>query len=152
MVIAAGVTTAIIVLGINALAPVSAQESGRTRSDLATRFADCMRDRGVAIPARHGAALDRWLRSADLPIADARACKTALADVAARQDSKADARKLVTCLRAQGLDPPSDPMQLKPWIGRQDTAAIQDALEACGVSESKPSCAGEKPVPAGGDQ
>ena len=96
MIIAASVTTAIIVLGVNALAPVGAQEKPGppAGSDLVDRFADCMRDRGVAIPALQGAELDRWLDKARLPIADARACKTALAGVAERQEATADARKL----------------------------------------------------------
>jgi hypothetical protein len=97
MLVAAGVTTAIIVLGLNALAPVGAQESGRqARSDLATKFADCLRDRGVAVPQLRGAALDRWFKSADLPIDTARACKTALAGVVEKVTS-ADARKLAAC-------------------------------------------------------
>jgi hypothetical protein len=96
MVIAAGVTTAIIVLGVNALAPAGADESSRdpAGSELVDRFADCMRDRGVAIPELRGAALDAWLDDARLPIADARACKTALADVAEKAGAAADARKL----------------------------------------------------------
>jgi hypothetical protein len=146
MFVAAGVTTAIIVLGINALAPVSAQESART--DLATRFADCMRDRGVAVPARQGAALDRWLKSADLPIDDARACKTALAGVA-EKDTPADAVKLATCLRAQGFDVPAGPDRLKAWIARQDKAAIARAMEDCGAAGPEPSC-GESKAFAGG--
>jgi hypothetical protein len=140
MVVAAGVITAIIVLGINALAPVGAQEPGRqARSDLATKFSDCLRDHGVAVPELRGAALDRWFKSADLPIATARACKTALAgDV--EKDTPADAVKLATCLRAQGLNAPTDPVRLKAWIARQDKAAIEQALEDCGVRAPKPSC------------
>jgi hypothetical protein len=146
MVIAAGVTTAIIVLGVNALAPVGAQEKpdAQAQSALLDRFADCMRDRGVAIPALQDAELDRWLDTARLPIAEARACKTAVAPVGERKDGSADARKLATCLRAQGLDAPTDPMQLKRWIGRQDKAAVADAFEACGFGGPEPSCGAAK--------
>lgn len=146
MVIAAGVTTAIIVLGVNALAPVGAQEKpdGQAQATLVERFADCMRDRGVAIPEVQGAALDRWLDTAHLPIAEARACKTALAPAADPKDGAADARKLATCLRDQGLDAPTEPMQLKQWIGRQDKAAVADAFEACGFGGPEASCGAPK--------
>ena len=119
MVIAAGVTTAIIVLGVNALAPAGAEENpGRQAgSALVDRFADCMRDRGVAIPALRGAALDRWLDTAHLPIAEARACKTALADVA--DQAKNDAEKLTT----------ADVRKLK--------AAAAEKLAACGEAKDQ---------------
>jgi hypothetical protein len=145
MFVAAGVTTAIIVLGVNALAPVAAKENGsrQARSELADRFADCLRDHGVAVPELRGAALDRWFKSADIPIDTARACKTALAGEAEKATS-AGARELVACLRSKGLDPPTDPVQLKAWIARQDKAAIRDALEDCGVGGTEPSCGAPK--------
>jgi hypothetical protein len=138
MFVAAGVTTAIIVLGINALAPVRAQESGRhARSDLATKFSDCLRDHGVAVPQLRGTALDRWFKSADVSIETARACKTALAGEVEKGTS-ADTRKLTACLRTKGLAAPSDPVKLKEWIGRQDRATIDRALEDCGPAPEPP--------------
>jgi hypothetical protein len=46
---------------------------------------------------------------------------------------------LISCLRAHGLTPPADLMQLKPWMVQQDgTDAGRAALRACGVDMSPP--------------
>jgi hypothetical protein len=57
---------------------------------------------------------------------------------------------LLACLRAHGLTPPSDPMQLKPWMAQQDgTAAGRTALRACGV-DMRPPDKGPDPGGCGG--
>jgi hypothetical protein len=65
---------------------------------------------------------------------------------------------LLGCLRAHGLTPPANLMELKPWMVQQDaTAAGRTALQACGVDMSPPdkapdpgTCGASKPArPAG---
>ena len=57
----------------------------------------------------------------------------------------ADAQKLATCLRAQHLASPTDPVQLTARIARQDKAAIEQALNDCGATGPEPAC-GPKPA------
>jgi hypothetical protein len=46
---------------------------------------------------------------------------------------------LMDCLRAHGLNPPSNLMELKPWMAQQDgTDAGRTALRACGVDMTPP--------------
>ena len=65
---------------------------------------------------------------------------------------------LMSCLRAHGLTPPANLMELKPWMVQQDgSAAGRAALQACGVDMTPPdkapdpgTCGADKPAkPAG---
>ena len=50
--------------------------------------------------------------------------------------------ELLACLRNRGLNPPTDPMQLKMWIIR--TPAAQACIEAAGPKEVKPGAPDDK--------
>lgn len=144
MVLAAAVASALIIVAVAALDAVGADKSPAPgKDDLAGRFAQCLRDRGAAVPALSGVQLERWLKTHEPPLATARACKTALAGIAApdvRSSGNADAKKIATCLRAHGLTPPTAPDDLKRWIlGHRDDAAVSRALEECGMGPP-PSC------------
>src|SRR3954451_23025759 len=71
----------------------------------------CLRDHGLAIPAdTTGDAIKGWLLAHD-DVADAIA--------ACRPDDPGNDVKgteITPCLRPQGLTPPADPEQLKPWV------------------------------------
>jgi hypothetical protein len=148
MVLAAAVATAMIVIAISTLDAVGAGKP-KAAVDLTQRLAACIRDRGVAVPALGSTAIDEWLSTHDVPEAIGRACKMKVAG-GPDEVRAADAHgveTLLTCLRAQGFDPPSDPMGLKRWIGEHGQAA---ALKECGVAPA-PSCGEKKPEAAGGE-
>lgn len=103
MFLAAAVSSALIALAVLTLDSVGAQgsEPPAASTDLATRFTTCMRDRGIDMPVLDTRGLDRWVKTHRLPDADARACKTALADVADKA-AGADARKKAAAEAACG--------------------------------------------------
>src|SRR3954452_8368034 len=144
MTLAAALASALVVVAVAALDAVGADKTIAKGSEI-TQLVACLRDRGVDVPNLSGAALDRWLQRSDIPEADARACKAAIADSmgptevrAAKSDS---VDKIVTCLRAKGFDPPTDPIALKRWIGEQG-GAVERALEDCGMGPT-PDCGGK---------
>src|ERR1044071_7104673 len=99
-----------------------------------------MRSHDVAIPELSGEALDQWFDTHPAAGETVRACKMAVAPGpevakpadgpgAGRKSDRVDAGKLAACLRAQGLDAPTDPYALKRWGGEQHAAAAKRALE-----------------------
>ena len=148
MVLAAAVATAMLVIAVSTLEALGADPPNKAPDDLTGQLASCLRDRGVAVPALTGDALDRWLQTHRIPDAEGRACKMAVAppESKVREAPSADAAKLSECLRAQGVHAPTDPMALKQWIGAQRSAGALDAIKECGVV-SEPG-----PAPCGGDQ
>ena len=84
----------------------------------------CLRAHGLDIPAdTTGDAIKGWLLAHD-GVEDAiAACRPHNAG----NDVKVS--ELTACLRAQGLNPPGDVEQLKPWIAQH---ADDAQLEACG--------------------
>jgi hypothetical protein len=152
MVLAAAVATAMLVIAASALDAVGADTPTKASAadDLTGKLADCLRDRGAAIPALDGAALDRWLQTHRLADADVRACKMAVAPrgTEVREAQSKSVKELSSCLRAQGFDVPTDPVALKEWIGRQSSRPALDALKQCGLV-MKPDPGPEKPAPCG---
>jgi hypothetical protein len=138
MVLAAAVATAMLVIAVSTLDAVGADPPSKASVDLAGKLADCLRGRGVAVPALTGVALDRWLQTHGMriPEADGRACKTAIAprEETIRAAPSVSVKQLTECLRAQGFDVPSDPMALKQWIGEQRSPMALRALKRCDVS------------------
>jgi hypothetical protein len=147
--LATAVATAVVVIGVSALDAVGADPRAKSPDDLTVKLADCLRDRGAAIPALSGTALDNWLRTHRLQDADVRACKAAVAPrgTEVREAPSEGVEALSGCLRAQGFDVPTDPMLLKQWIGNQHSRAALGALKTCGlVMKPAPD---EKPAPCG---
>jgi hypothetical protein len=149
MPLAAAVATAMLVIGVSALDAVGADPPAKAADDLTGKLTDCLRDRGVAVPAGTATQLDRWLRTHRIPDADGRACKEAVAppEAKVREAPSAGVKQLSECLRARGFDVPTDPIALKQWIGEQRARAALGALKECGIVP-KPD-AGEKPAPCG---
>jgi hypothetical protein len=153
MVLAAAVATAMLVVAVSALEAVGADTPAKVKApdDLTGKLADCLRDRGVAVPALTGDALDHWLQTHRIPDADGRECKTAVAppEAEVRKAPSMGVKQLSDCLRAQGFDVPTDPVALKQWIGRHSLSA-SNAIEKCGVvmkPEPAPCGAASKPGP-----
>jgi hypothetical protein len=149
MVLAAAVATAMLVVAVSALDAIGADPPAKAPDDLTAKLADCLRHRGVAVPAVTGEALDTWLQAHRIPDATGRACKEAVAplDAQVREAPSAGVKQLRECLTAKGFDVPSDPIALKEWIGHQTTRAALDALNACGlVMKPAPD---DKPAPCG---
>lgn len=147
MVLAAAVATAMLVIGASALDAVGADPPAKAAADtdLSGKLADCLRGRGVTVPALTGDALDRWLQTHRIPDAEGRACKQELAPEA----RSTGAEELAGCLRAQGLDVPADPVALKEWIGHQGSRTALGALKQCGVVMKPDPGADKKPAPCG---
>jgi hypothetical protein len=149
MMLAAAVSSALVVVAVAALDAVGADKTIAKESEI-TQLVTCMRDRGVDVPNLSGTALDRWFARSDIPEADARACKRKVGEsmgpteVRAAKSDGVD--KIVACLRAKGFDPPTDPMTLKPWIFEQPGHAAERALEECGKGPS-PDCGDKEKAP-----
>jgi hypothetical protein len=109
-----------------AVAAVLSLPAGAQQTDeSAATIAACLRSHGAADApsADDPYALKRWV-GAHSDDAAVGACLP---------QSKAPAQ-LLSCLRGQGLNPPGDIQQLKPWMARQD----ESALHACGVDMHPP--------------
>ena len=153
MVLAATLTTALLVVAASALDAVGADPPAKASAEdnLTSQLADCLRDRGVAVPALAGAALDRWLQTHRLPDADARACKTALAPrrTEVREAPPASVKQLSTCLRAHRLDVPTDAAALKDWLGHQRSRTALVAMKKCGLVMKPDPGVEHQPAPCG---
>jgi hypothetical protein len=147
MVLAAAVATAMLVIAVSTLDAVGADPPKKAATDLTGQFANCLRDRGVAVPGLSGPALDRWLRTHRLPDADARTCKLAVAPPEMREAPSTGVKQLSECLRAQGFNAPTDPLALKQWIGEQRGSSVRSAIRKCGVDTDPAPCGGGKPAP-----
>jgi hypothetical protein len=142
MSLAAAVATGMVVLAVAALDAVGADKGNASaKPNELTQLVTCLRDRGVDVPNLSDDALERWFPR-NVPDADGRACKQAIAATMApdeRRAAKADGvEKIVACLRAKGFDPPTDPMALKQWIG-----AHPDRAADCGIGAA-PDCGAKK--------
>jgi hypothetical protein len=113
----------------------------RGSADDATKLASCLHARGAA-GAPSGAdafALKKWV-----------AANAGSAAVKACVPEAAPPTELLSCLRAHGLNPPSNLFQLKQWMLRQaGTDAGKAAMKPCGVDfDRRPT---EKELPKKGD-
>jgi hypothetical protein len=153
MVLAAAFATAMLVIAASALDAVGADPPAKASAEdqLIGKLADCLRDRGVTVPALTGDELDRWLQTHRIPDAEGRACKTALAPrgTEVREAPSASVKELTSCLRAQRLDVPTDPVALKQWIGSQRSRTTLDAMKKCGLVMKPDPGLNRKPAPCG---
>jgi hypothetical protein len=105
----------------------------RGAGDATTKLATCLHAHGVT-DAPSGAdalALKQWLAT-HADSAAVRACNP----------ESAAPTELISCLRAQGLNPPDNLFQVKPWMARQaGTDTGKAALRACGVDFNQPQSA-----------
>jgi hypothetical protein len=161
VVLTAAVACAMVVVALSALDAVGAGSSPpNPKADVSGQLVQCLRDRGVAVPALTGRPLERWLQAHEPPLATARACKEAVAKTEAPPgrtpaDDKADLARITACLRAHGLRPPTAAMDLKRWIlAHEGDAAVGNALQGCGMAPP-PGCGdkdGQGAAPAPGSK
>jgi hypothetical protein len=140
-----------LVIAVSALDAVGADPPAKAADDLTAKLADCLRDRGLAVPAVTGAELDRWLRTHRIPDTTGRACKEAIAppEATVRDEPSAGVKQLRECLTAQGFDVPTDPIALKEWIGHQTGREALGALKQCGLVLKPDVGPDKKPAPCG---
>jgi hypothetical protein len=110
------------------------------------KFVTCLRSQGLAIPAgTRGDDIKAWLLAQRDQAAVDRAvstCKPRVADGPGPQE-------LIACLRKQGLDPPSDLDQFKPWLAQtMATPQGEAAARACKLEMAPKDKAGG-PAPCG---
>jgi hypothetical protein len=115
--------------------PAIANDSGSgsgSGSDPEATFVNCMRTNGVDIPAdTRGFAIKQWIAAHESQPSVTDALKKCAPDEK-KGDSIAVA-SLVACLKSHGLQPPTDPVALKQWLGSQDPSVIKK----CGVEIGK---------------
>jgi hypothetical protein len=131
MALVAAAASAFIATGVAALNAVGDErpEGRATAADLA-KLADCLRAEGVDVPNEAGTRLRQWMEAHEAEIGDeVRACKPEVAPAVVPE-------KLLECLRARGLNPPTAPDALKLWIARtpEARACVEPAKETppCG--------------------
>jgi hypothetical protein len=91
-----------------------------------------MRTNGVDMPAdARGIAIKQWIAAHDTQPSVAAALKKC-APEAKIGDAQGPAQ-LIACLKGKGLNPPTDPAQLKQWLGSEDPSVVK----ACGVEMRK---------------
>ena len=117
---------------------IPALGANQTPNDDGAQINACLRAHGVDVPADlRGIQLKQWIGN---HMAESQAC------VPDHPDGQPAPEKLIKCLRDNGLNPPSNIDELKPYLAsHQDSAA----LTACGIgraTEAKPGdCGGDKP-------
>jgi hypothetical protein len=124
-----------------------------------TAFAACLSDHGLPGAPTTGFELKQWLGAKE--ISDPAAAKKAMnacnppdSKPERRQVTAVDAQKLVACLRANGLDAPTDPAALKPWLKQKeasDPAAVKRAMITCKMQLAPGGAEGAKPGVCGDD-
>jgi len=110
----------------------SGSGSGSGTDPKEVAFVNCMRTNGVDIPAdAHGFAIKQWIAAHESQPSVTEALKKCAGDD--RRGDSVGVEQLVTCLKSKGLNPPTDPVALKQWLGSQDPAVVK----ACGVETRK---------------
>jgi hypothetical protein len=110
----------------------SGSGSGSGTDPKEVAFVNCMRTNGVDIPAdAHGFAIKQWIAAHESQPSVTEALNKCAGDD--RQSDSVGVKELTTCLKSKGLNPPSDPVALKQWLGSQDPAVIK----SCGVEMGK---------------
>ena len=93
------------------------------------KFVSCLRSQGLTIPAgTRGDDIKRWL----LAQGDRAAVDRAVAQCKPQVAEGPGPQELIACLRKQGLNPPADLNEFKPWLGRvMATPEGEAAARAC---------------------
>jgi hypothetical protein len=112
------------------------------------KFVTCLRSEGLAIPAEtRGDDIKQWL----LAQADQAAVDRAVGRCKPRVAAGPGPEELIACLRKQGLDPPSDLNEFKPWLARMmATGQGESAARACKLEMAPPKDKAGGPAECGG--
>jgi hypothetical protein len=129
-------------------------------------FAACLSDHGLPGAPTTAYELKQWLgaKQASDPVAAKKAmtaCEPADSKPERRQVTPVEAQKLAACLRANGLDAPSDPAALKPWLQQKEASepdTVKRAMITCkmqlapgGAEGAKPGVCGDDAAKSGGE-
>jgi hypothetical protein len=143
MTLAAAAASATAAIAAVALPAVGADSSRTPRSqvkagDLAA-FVACLRSHGLADAPTDPQALKPWLRAQHASDPDGVKAAMLACDNKAPDDKRAvlggpDVQELVTCVRAHGLDAPTDPDAFKRWVAEKETSdrdTLSRVMGAC---------------------
>jgi hypothetical protein len=110
----------------------SGSGSGSGTDPKEVAFVNCMRTNGVDIPAdARGFAIKQWVAAHEAQPSVMDALKKCAPD--AKRGDSIGVEQLTTCLKSKGLNPPTDPVALKQWLGSQDPSVVK----SCGVEMRK---------------
>jgi hypothetical protein len=158
MALVAAATAAIAAIAVVALPAVGDDSGGGNDMD---QFAACLRTHGLADAPSDPTTLKPWImrkQATDPEAVDAamRACKGILASKPAVKEPGPEIQDMIDCVRKHGFaDAPSDPVEFKQWLGRQETSnpdRLNEALKECKLAFGpgpKPG-AGKPPADCGG--
>jgi hypothetical protein len=123
--------TVIAATAVAAAVTIPAIADSRSGSDPEATFVNCMRTNGIDIPAdTRGFAIKQWIAAHDAPSVQDALKKCAPDE---KKGGGIAVDSLVACLKSHGLQPPTDPVALKQWLGSQDASVIKK----CGVEIGK---------------
>jgi hypothetical protein len=163
MTLTAAVASA-LVAGATVALPAIGDDSGpspaKPKSDVRA-FAACLSDHGLTGAPAAGEDLKPWLAAKEA--SDPRAVKAAInaceeqlpqQKPERRQLSGPDVQKLVACMRANGLDAPSDPAALKRWLQQKEASdpdAVKRVMPTCKTQLDPAAAKAAKPGVCGDD-
>jgi hypothetical protein len=168
MTLTAAAASAVVAGAIVAL-PAIGDDSGPSPAkpaDDVAAFAACLGDHGLPGAPTTAVALKEWLgaKEASDPVAAKKAmkaCQPADAKPERRELAGPDVQKLVECMRANGLDAPSDPVALKRWLQQKEASdpdAIKRVIPTCKMQldpaapkAAKPGVCGDDAAKSGGE-
>ena len=168
MTLTAAAASAVVAGAIVAL-PAIGDDSGPSPAkpaDDVAAFAACLSDHGLPGAPTTAVALKEWLgaKEASDPVAAKKAmkaCQPADAKPERRELAGPDVQKLVECMRANGLDAPSDPVALKRWLQQKEASdpdAIKRVIPTCkmqldpaAAKAAKPGVCGDDAAKSGGE-
>jgi hypothetical protein len=163
MTLAAAAVSAVAAIAAVALPAVGADSKTprqQAQPDGATfsAFVSCVRSHGLPDAPADPAALKPWLAAKqaserDTVNAAMAACDDKLPDQRPDVVKGADIQKVIACVRAHGLDAPTEPDAFKRWLqDPADPSAVSAAMRDCKMrAVSGPSDGPVKPGACGGD-
>jgi hypothetical protein len=152
-----------VVAGATVALPAIGDDSGGSPAkpvdNDVSAFAACLSDHGLPGAPTTAVALKQWLgaKEASDPVAAKKAmkaCQPADAKPERRELAGPDVQKLVECMRANGLDAPSDPAALKRWLQQKEASdpdAIKRVIPTCKMQLGPAAANAAKPGVCGDD-
>jgi hypothetical protein len=132
----AAATAAVAAIAVVALPAIGDDNTSHPDIDA---FVACLRAHGLPGAPSDPVTLKPWLASKDAgdPLTVKRAmkaCDNTLPSKPAVSAPGPDIDTVIACVRRQGIDAPTAPMEFKQWLGRQqsaDSSPVRAALQAC---------------------
>jgi hypothetical protein len=147
------------VVALPAIGDDSSPSPAKPAGDDVQAFAACLSDHGLPGAPTTPEALKPWLgaKEASDRVAAKKAinaCKPPESKAERRELTGPDVQKLVACMRANGLDAPSDPAALKRWLQQKeasDPAAVKRVMPTCKMALDPAAAKAAKPGTCGDD-